>query len=325
MNQELELELFQLHYYLKDEVHSMDAKIYNRVESQLIKIVEEISDTLGLELSVEVQALEEGGIRSIYRFKKQLIQAGIFVSGIMATVLASTIDKKVNADPEMDKILKDKARVELDHEKVELENAKLVTEKLKLEIQKLKKEASETEKEEKEKEELEINKEIIDIVAYHIANQNKVKISKSNLYRFLSQESKVEKISTQAFNNKSEPVLEENYIKREEFLNHIIDEIKIEPLYESNVSLEIVSPVLLNNRMNWKAIYNDEYITFSLKDKHFKKLITSKNLQFSTGTIMICDIETKQKMNSEGQIIQAGKSVYGVTKIIYTDGVEIDI
>ena len=61
-------EILQIHYYLSNNSHSMDAKILNKVEGELLKILEEVSDILGLEIYIETFALEEGGIKSIYKF-----------------------------------------------------------------------------------------------------------------------------------------------------------------------------------------------------------------------------------------------------------------
>lgn len=77
--------------------------------------------------------------------------------------------------------------------------------------------------------------------------------------------------------------------------------------------------------MSWKAIYNNQNITFKLQDDDFKNLIQNKNLSFSNGTKLICDIETKQKMNDDGQIKESGRSVYNVSKIIYTNGDILDL
>ena len=62
------LEILQLHYFLSEHSHSMDAKIYNKVETELLKIFDEVARVLNLEISIEIQALEEGGLRAIYTF-----------------------------------------------------------------------------------------------------------------------------------------------------------------------------------------------------------------------------------------------------------------
>ena len=62
------LGILQLHYYLAENLHSMDAKTYNKVETEFLKIVEETSKILDISISTEIQALEEGGIKAIYKF-----------------------------------------------------------------------------------------------------------------------------------------------------------------------------------------------------------------------------------------------------------------
>ena len=57
MDQIKELEVLQLHYYLSEHSHSMDAKIYNNVESELLKVIDEVARILDLEISIEIQAL----------------------------------------------------------------------------------------------------------------------------------------------------------------------------------------------------------------------------------------------------------------------------
>ena len=50
MEKIIDTEILQVHYYLSNNSHSMDAKILNKVERELLKIVEEVSSILDLEL-----------------------------------------------------------------------------------------------------------------------------------------------------------------------------------------------------------------------------------------------------------------------------------
>ena len=307
-----ELEILQLHYYLSGHSHSMDAKIYNKVESELLKIIEEVSRVLDLEISIEIQALEEGGLKAIYKFlnkkknKRQIVIIGTFFAGIVATIMSDVISDKIKTDPEMEKLKK---------------------EKIELEIKKLKKELkSDIEFDFKEnKEELIIDKEFIENLSIYISEINKVKISKSKFYELLTKENKIEKVSTQELNENYEPISEEKIVPRKDFKFFIINEVEIEADYQYFVELEIISPVLKKSKLNWRALYNGEQITYSLNDENFKNLITNKNLQFSNGTKIICELETKQKMNDDGEILTAGRTVYNVTKIIYSDGTIVDL
>ncbi len=305
-----ELEILQLHYYLSGHSHSMDAKIYNKVESELLKIIEEVSRVLDLEISVEIQALEEGGLKAIYKFlnkkknKRQIVIIGTFFAGIVATIMSDVISDKIKTDPEMEKLKKDK---------------------IELEIQKLKKELKSDVEINFKENELIIDKEFIENLSMYISEINKIKISKSKFYELLTKENRIEKVSTQELNENYEPISEEKIVPRKDFKLFIINEAEIEADYQYFVELEIISPVLKKSKLNWRALYNGEQITFSLNDENFKNLVTNKNLQFSNGTKIICELETKQKMNDDGEILSAGRTVYNVTKIIYSDGTIVDL
>lgn len=308
-----ELEILQLHYYLSKHSHSMDAKIYNKVESELLKIIDEVARILDLEISIEIQALEEGGIKAIYKFlnkkknKRNIVIIGAFFAGIVGTIMSDVISERIKSNPEMEKLKK---------------------EKIELEIKKLKKDLG-SDKEldflENKHEEIIINKEFIDSLAIYISEINKVKISKSKFYEFLLKEGKVEKISTQELDSNFKPKSIEKIVTRKDFRLFVINQAEIDSDYKYNVELEIISPVLKRSKLNWRALLNGEQITFSLKDENFKNLIANKSLQFSNGTKIVCELETKQKMDDEGKISPSGRMVYNVTKIIYTDGITIDL
>lgn len=310
-----ESEILQIHYYLRNNSHSMDAKILNKVEGELLKILEEVSDILGLEISIETFALEEGGIKSIYKFinkkknRAKVIIVGSFLASILGSVISDVISNSINTDSETE--IKKNQLLELQIKKLKQEFEKDSLDVLKVDSG--------------NEEELVITQELIDSLAIYISENNKVKISKSKFYTFLSKEAKIEKVSTQELNENFEPKSPEKIVPRSDFKYFIVKETLVEPEYKENVTLEIVSPVLKSNRMSWKAIYKNENITFKLKDDDFKNLIQNKNLSFSNGTKLICDIETKQKMDDDGQIRESGRSVYNVSQIIYTNGDIVDL
>lgn len=315
MEKNTDSEILQVHYYLSNNSHSMDAKILNKVEGELLKILEEVSDILGLEIYIETFALEEGGIKSIYKFvnkkknRAKIIVVGSFLASIVGSVISDVVSNSINTDSETEK--KKNQLIELQIKKLKQDFEKDSLDALKAD--------SENE------EELVINQELIDSLAIYISENNKVKISKSKFYTFLSKEGKIEKVSTQELNENFEPKSVEKIVPRSDFKYFIVKETVIEPEYKENITLEIVSPVLKRNRMSWKAIYNNQNITFKLQDDDFKNLILNKNLSFSNGTKLICDIETKQKMNDDGQIKESSRSVYNVSKIIYTNGDIVDL
>ena len=65
------MEKFEIHYYLENELHSMDAFVKNKAEFELLKIFSEISNSLDLDLTFEIEALKEGGIREFIKVLKK--------------------------------------------------------------------------------------------------------------------------------------------------------------------------------------------------------------------------------------------------------------
>lgn len=299
-------ESLQVHYYLTNQSHSMNSITLNKAESEILKIVYEISKILEIDIIAETHALEEGGIKAIYKFltkkktKKKFGKLSIYLAGIASAIITQVISENISSDSEFDKLKK---------------------QELKLRIEKLKKELNENELEEINED----NIKIIQNISVYISETNKVKISKSNFYKNLLGEDKIQMVSTQRLDNNLEPISKEQVVPRKHFEKFIIDDTSIEEDYKEQIELEIVSPVLRGNSLKWKAIYNGENINFTLKDDNFKNLVLTKNLSFSNGTKMICDLETKQKMTSDGEIKNGARSVYDVSAIIYTDGTKVDI
>ena len=313
----LESNILQLHYYLEKDSHSMNAMVLNKAESELLKILNEISRILDVDLLIETQALEEGGVRAIYKFitKKEYRTKATVIGGFLATiagtVIGNVVSDKLTKDPEMEQLQKTETR---------------------LNIQKLKKELKETESTKNEDEENKLDTlkklsttENIDKVANYISDSNRIKVFKSNFYSAVKNERKITKISTQILDNDHNPISKEIVVTKEKFAELILENTNLEDDYEGNISIEIVAPVLKGNSLRWKGIQKGENITFSLKDKNFKNLIEAKNLKFTNGTKIICDLETKRKINKDGEIIYGTKSVYDVVAIHYPDGDKVDI
>ena len=301
------LGILQLHYYLAQNLHSRDAKNYNKVETEFLKIVEEVSKILDISISTEIQALEEGGIKAIYKFfckkknKRALKLVMSYFAGILSVVIADVISDEIKSNPE--------------YEKLEME-------KIKLEVEKLKKELKE-DSEDKEQEEK--NKELIDSMAIHISEANKIKLSKSKLYDSLQKEKRIEKFSVQELDFNFKPKSKENFVLRKDFEKFIINDLIVDSDYKYDVTLEIISPVLNQSKYSWRALYEDKVILFNLKDDSFKNDIINKGLQFSNGTKLVCELDIKQKMNDEGEIVPSKYLVYNVSQIIYTDGITVDV
>lgn len=112
----------EVHYYLKDESHSMNAFLRNKAEKDFLDAVKRIGETLNSELNIETEAYLEGGL-------KENIIIGILVAG---SFLAPSINDIITfyvtrdtQDEELDKKIKEETlkNLQLDNtqKKVEIE------------------------------------------------------------------------------------------------------------------------------------------------------------------------------------------------------------
>ncbi|TOE89607.1 hypothetical protein CGJ33_23485, partial [Vibrio parahaemolyticus] len=58
----------QMHYYLENGSHSMDAIARNKCESEVLAIVQEIAKVLNTQIVIEAEVWKEGGLRDIWAF-----------------------------------------------------------------------------------------------------------------------------------------------------------------------------------------------------------------------------------------------------------------
>ena len=58
----------QVHYYLQDEAHEMNAFIRNRCEAELLAAFQYFAEQLGVQVTIESSAYEEGGLKEVLKF-----------------------------------------------------------------------------------------------------------------------------------------------------------------------------------------------------------------------------------------------------------------
>jgi hypothetical protein len=337
-NEITEIDLFQLHYYLKDKSHSIDTLTLNKVESEFLKISSEVAKIFDCKLIIESKALEEGGIKSIYKILvkkknvKYTLSVSVFVATIIGNILTNVISNNLNENKEQTELTKKLtiAQIEALDSKEESEN--LISEKTRLEIKNLKQkiikdsiEISNYLKESQPELKIEMDEKELDKKILRVAGNTKIKVYKSNFYQNLTKEDKIQKISTQTLNSLGKPISEERIVLKSEFKNHIRLEEVIEPQYIEEVELEIISPVLKNDRLPWKALFNNKQISFSVDDEIFTNLILNKGLSFSNGTKLLCDLEINLKLNKNGDLKEGKKTIYNVKQIRYPNGDIVDL
>lgn len=290
------MEFLQLHYFLKDELHSVDAFINNKAEYELLRIFKKVTSILELEgeLQFETIAIEEGGIKAFYKLiskkknKRKIKKALLYLAAILSVIVSDVVSDQINTDHEYEKLKKEEIRLRIEKLKRDLEDEEITGKDKTLIIQNL---------------------------SVYIAETNKVKLFKSNFYSTLLKEEKIEQVSTQRLNENLEPITNENIVPRKDFDKFILHSVDIDPDFRESEIIEIVSPVLKKGNMKWKGIYNEKPINFYMRDGEFLTSVINKEISFSNGTSIIADIEFEQKMNDDGEIEIGTISIFNVTDV----------
>lgn len=275
---------FELHYFFYDKSHSMDAIVRNKCEYELLGIFREVADRLDIKIDLESEALVEGGLKEVWNFiGKNSPQLTLVL--FAATLILSRV-------PATNERLEQLKETELN----------LSIEEKKLNIEKLKKEIENTEK-------IDIDK-LSEIVNDYL----KIRKHKSNFYSHLMSYSKVSQISTKGLDENYEEIIPEKIVERKDFYKFILQTDELPAEIDEEAIIEIISPVLKSGNYKWKGLYDNEPISFYMKDKDFKTSIIRDGIKFKNGTIIECVIEKSRKIDNIGEIIISGYSVKTVMK-----------
>lgn len=283
----LDLSTLELHYWLKDGSHTMDAHIFNKCEYEFLGVVKELASTLKIKVDVEVEPLENGGIRAWFKFYRENRDAVklafliFLLTDLFCTPLKTTIEKvtekvleQVFEDPEIKRLENEKKKAELE-----------------LDIAKIK---AETERQCKS------------------LDENKIQKRRSNYYETLSQCNKVEKITIGASDTSREKDFISKDILAKDFELFIMTSDELEPDQDDKAVIEIISPVLKKGKYQWLGIYQGEVIQFKMKSNEFKTMVLSGQVPFKNGSSITCLLIRNKKIDNQGDVKITG---YEVTEV----------
>ncbi len=123
---------FEIHYYLKDNSHAMNAFVRNKVEKDFLEAVKRIGELLDSELQIETEAYQEGGLIEILTFSGFIIDR---VLNYLSPALNDIITHYATRDTQSEKLdnkIKELTikNLELDSKKKELEIEEQINKKL---------------------------------------------------------------------------------------------------------------------------------------------------------------------------------------------------
>lgn len=106
----------QMHYYLENGSHSMDAIARNKCESEVLAIVQEIAKVLNTQIVIEAEAWKEGGLRDIWAFTN----ANAAVISVIVSIAGIVISRIPTTDPELEQLQKEDLKLSILERRINL-------------------------------------------------------------------------------------------------------------------------------------------------------------------------------------------------------------
>jgi hypothetical protein len=284
----------ELHYYFKNETHTMDAFVQNKCEYDFLGVIKEVASFYKIDVFIETEPLANGGIRRLFTLvskeesKKSTITIA-FVVSLITAVFVTPITSSIDAAT--------KKLIERIFENPELKI--LEKEKLKLEIENLKLDIKEKNS--------------------SLQQNNFIKRKRSNFYESLEKYPKVNQVSFLVRNLYKNEIGLQKDVLRENFKDFVLISDDLEPVRIENAIIEIISPVLKDGTYRWMGIYNGSIIPFNMKSIEFKNLVRTGIVQFKNGTSINCFLEIRRKIDNEGLEKIVGYDVLRVNNYFEND------
>lgn len=241
----LNSEKLEIHYWFKDNSHTIDAITLNKSQHEIIALLQEIAKEFDEEILIEIEPYAEGGFKQIFKVlskqeKKSATMIGAVVLSTITAILITPLTKIAEKTTEhiIDKVFEDKSKVILDSKKdsLELRNLELKNKNLELQNKKLNEQLNRNQ----------LNKEVsakIISVSKKLENSISIKKRRSNFYEQLDNYEKIDKVSFR-LEDKNNEFISENFIEKQNFNRFILYSDIIEPQNINDAKIEIISPVL---------------------------------------------------------------------------------
>ncbi|MCL2591418.1 MAG: hypothetical protein FWD67_11260 [Betaproteobacteria bacterium] len=294
----------ELHYVFQsaNSSHALDAFARNKCEDAFLKIVTEIANSFGEYVSISVEPHVEGGLRDVYKFiispkGQRLATWGTLIVAVVTLVMQFPS----GSDRELSRLSVVKTKYEI--------------EKLQLEIAQLKKNNS------------------IQNTVESIHDNVKIRRQKSNFYNRALACQEIQKIEFSEIESQSNRLIQNSLISidRKDFHKFVEGDIYVPSEKIENVIIEIIAPVLVRSKIQWKGIIkannNTEkrIIDFRMLDSVFQNDVHNQNITFRHGTHIECTLELHKKVDLDGNVVVSKYDVIAVTRFYDDVGTDINM
>src|SRR5699024_10270951 len=273
---------FEIHYYLNDNSHSMDAFVRNKCELEFLETAKEVSRIFGIHLVLESQAIEEGGIREIW---KAVGDNGAQIA-ILLTIIQILYSFVPATDSDLIDLQKEDLRLSIQERQLRIKNAKESP-----------------------------NDKTLNEAAEVVNSSYKVIRKKSNFYETLKKCDKVYQAGFSTLDENNCRIDTEKIIERKSFSKFVIKESKLPVETNESATIDIISPVIKEGKSKWKVIYNEKHIYFAMDDEIFKRYVLGKRVSFKNGSRIVCVLKIHRKLDEAGEVKITGYSVDTVLEV----------
>lgn len=279
----------ELHYHLDEEgCHEMNAQIHNKCEANVIEAINHLADIFDEDISLDVSALSEGGIID----KLKITIKSSTTQAIFLTLAGALINHFVSPSTSLDETQKLLNRADV--------------------IQKIK-DGNYSDEE----------------IEFVITGDAKFLTAKSKYYNELCHEPHVTRVSCSTYgDNCPHDAIISNSIDKKDFINQVLKDTKATDTHNYvGTNVLIIAPVLSkNSKAKWRGVFNGEDVSFTIEDSEFLRQVNNKEIGFTTGTSLKCDVVIiiKTKYDSFGNISSQQKemSVSNITSWFDGDTVQ---
>lgn len=272
-NEELSLSL-DLHYYLSNSSpgreHVMDAKIHNKCEAEIIGVLNDFACLFGDDISIGVSSVMDGGIIDKLKLFFKDETTKFYFEKFLCMIISCFVKKDYR----------------LSETEAQLNRFEL--------LKKIK-ESSLSDQE----------------IEFVVKGNPKLISHKNAFYSNINKECRVCKINFQAYDEERQEDKHEENILRKDFAQQIEKNTTSTSVTEyKGTDVLIISPVLREgSTAKWRGCFMNEDIKFSVLDKLFLDQVYNKEVPFTTGTSLECDVrETiKYKYDVNGNIVDKSR------------------
>ncbi|MDO9353466.1 MAG: hypothetical protein Q7T55_07215 [Solirubrobacteraceae bacterium] len=320
----------------------MNAFIRNKCEAELLAAFLYFTEQLGIAVTIESGAYEEGGLKEVLQFAFKPEHG---YTNLMAalTLLIGSFIQVWNAPPKPNKELE---AINLSIAKETLEEKRLANEKARRELQKAGSEPerivapavpAKAPKPANASDTLNIgfmnelpmgllvaaeNRTINKKAMAYLSAEPRFSVRRSNFYKTLLPYEKVTDFGMGVRQGVTLP--DEVVVTRRDFINYVLKTDKLEPVVVEEAVIHISAPVIDGSNVKWKGILDGESITFAMKDEAFKSMVGRREVSFQSGNAIRCRLLVDRKLDEVGEIEITNRTVEVVIEKLDATGNAIE-